>query len=132
MPPRPGNVGGMSEPTAAHLVLGRNGEDLAARYLERKGYVVLSRNWRCREGELDLVATDGRMLIVCEVKTRRDTRFGTPAEAVDDEKAHRIRRLARRWMARYGVMDVERRYDLISVLWPPGRPPVIDHQPGVV
>lgn len=123
----------MSEPAAAHLRLGRNGEDLAAPYLvEEEGLVVLSRNWRCREGELDLVATDGRRLIVCEVKTRTSTRYGTPAEAVTDEKAHRIRRLASRWMARYGVKHCERRFDLISVLWRPGRIPEIDHQRGVV
>jgi putative endonuclease len=67
--------------------LGRRGEDLAASYLESHGLVVLSRNWRCREGELDLVLTDGEQVVVCEVKTRAGTGFGTPAEAVDDEKA---------------------------------------------
>ena len=50
--------------------LGRHGEDVAAQYLAERGMVVLSRNWRCREGELDLVATDRKRLVVCEVKTR--------------------------------------------------------------
>ena len=64
---------------AAKDVLGRRGEDLAARYLERRGLVILSRNWRCRHGEIDLVATDAKRLVVCEVKTRSDTRHGRPA-----------------------------------------------------
>src|ERR1700754_1854146 len=64
---------------AAKDVLGRRGEDLAAHYLEQRGLVVLSRNWRCRHGEIDLVATDARLLVVCEVKTRSGTRYGEPA-----------------------------------------------------
>ena len=70
---------------AAKDVLGRRGEDLAARYLEQRGLVILSRNWRCRHGEIDLVATDSHRLVVCEVKTRSGTRYGEPAEAVDAE-----------------------------------------------
>ena len=67
---------------AAKDELGRRGEDEAVRYLEQRGLVVLSRNWRCRDGELDVVAVDGDRLVVCEVKTRSGTRFGEPAEAV--------------------------------------------------
>jgi putative endonuclease len=121
----------MSESTAGHLSLGRKGENLAARYLESRGLVVLSRNWRCRDGELDLVLTDGRTLIVCEVKTRTSTVFGTPAEAVSQEKAQRVRRLARRWLSTYRVGWCELRFDIVSVLWPPGQTPRIDHLVGV-
>lgn len=116
--------------TAPHLRTGRRGEDLAARYLESIGLVVLSRNWRCREGELDLVATDGRQLVVCEVKTRTGTGYGGPAEAVTDQKAHRIRRLARRWCAAYQVGGCPTRYDILSVLWPPGGTPRVRHLRG--
>ena len=84
---------------AAKDVLGRRGEDLAARFLEQQGLVVLSRNWRCRHGELDLVATDADQLVVCEVKTRSGTRFGEPAEAVTGRKAARIRRVTQAWLA---------------------------------
>ncbi len=80
-------------------VLGRRGEDLAARFLEQQGLVVLSRNWRCRHGEVDLVATDADKLVVCEVKTRSGTRFGEPAEAVTGRKAARIRRVTQAWLA---------------------------------
>jgi putative endonuclease len=121
----------MSESTAGHLSVGRRGENLAARYLESRGLVVLSRNWRCRDGELDLVLTDGRTLIVCEVKTRTSTEFGTPAEAVSHEKAQRVRRLAHRWLNTYRVGWRELRFDIVSVLWPPGRTPRIDHLVGV-
>lgn len=129
----PGSVDGMSESAGAHLVLGRKGEDLAARYLRHSaGLVVLSRNWRSSEGELDLVATDGRKLVVCEVKTRTSDNFGAPAEAVTDAKALRVRRLARRWMHTHGVRDCELRCDIVAVLWPPGQPPRIQHLPGVL
>ena len=120
----------MSESAGSAPVLGRRGEDLAARYLERAGLVVLSRNWRCAEGELDLVLTDGTTLVVCEVKTRTSTNFGTPAEAVTDEKANRIRRLARRWLHTHRLVWCELRFDIVSILWPPGHPPQVRHLRG--
>ena len=80
-------------------VLGRAGEERAARYLESRGYVVLDRNWRCREGELDLVVASARELIVVEVKTRRSERFGHPFEAVGAVKKSRLWRLAMAWIA---------------------------------
>jgi putative endonuclease len=80
-------------------VLGRAGEDRAARYLESLGYVMLDRNWRCREGELDLIAASARDLIVVEVKTRRSERFGHPFEAVGGVKKSRLWRLAMAWIA---------------------------------
>lgn len=116
----------------AHLTTGERGEALAARYLEKKGLTVLTRNWRCPEGELDLVLTDGRNLIVCEVKTRTTDNYGTPAEAVDDVKAIRIRRLAHRWRTNYQVANVKTRYDVVAILWPAGEIPQISHRKGVV
>jgi putative endonuclease len=115
-----------------HLRTGERGEALAARYLEDQGLTVLSKNWRCLQGELDLVLTDGRILIVCEVKTRTSDDYGTPAEAVDDAKAGRIRRLARRWRVEHHVAHVDTRFDIVSVLWPPGETPQITHLKGVL
>jgi putative endonuclease len=114
-------------PTAPHLQTGTDGEDLASRYLESQGLVVLSRNWRCREGELDLVATDRHRLIVCEVKTRSSTNFGHPAEAVTEEKANRIRRLARHWRAAHNVGWCPERFDIIAITWPPDQEPKLQH-----
>jgi len=116
----------------AHLRTGERGEALAARYLEEQGLTVLSRNWRCPEGELDLVLTDGRTLVVCEVKTRTTDNYGPPADAVDDQKADRIRRLTRRWRADHGVPHVPTRYDIVAVLWPTGETPKVSHLRGVL
>ena len=112
---------------AAKDVLGRRGEDLAAEYLKRQGLVILSRNWRCRLGELDLVATDSRRLVVCEVKTRSSARFGEPAEAVDWRKVRRIRRATQVWLATHRVRWCEVRFDVLSVLAEPGRPVTVQH-----
>ncbi|WNV89881.1 YraN family protein [Umezawaea sp. Da 62-37] len=98
--------------------LGKEGEDLACEYLERLGLVVLSRNWTCREGELDIVATDGNLLVVCEVKSRSGVACGSPLEAVTPEKLHRMRRVTQRWLMAYRVGWVDVRYDAVSVLWP--------------
>jgi putative endonuclease len=106
------------------------GEDLAAKHLEGLGLVVLSRNWRCREGELDLVATDGTTLVVCEVKTRSGSRFGIPAEAVTDEKIGRIRRLANHWLRTFKVGWCPIRFDVVSILAPAGESPTVTHIAG--
>ena len=113
--------------TAPHLVTGTKGEDLAAQYLEQQGLIVLSKNWRCREGELDLVATDRSSLIICEVKTRTSTNYGHPAEAVTHEKANRIRRLSRRWRTAHKVRWCPERFDIIAITWPPNEPPKLQH-----
>lgn len=110
--------------------LARRGEEIAADFLERQGAVVLSRNWRTREGELDIVATDGRSLVVCEVKTRSGTGFGRPAESVTWHKRAQIRRLTAQWLSTYRVGWVPIRFDVIGVLIPPGEPVRIEHFPG--
>lgn len=117
---------------AAKDDLGRRGEDTAAEYLQREhGMVVLSRNWRCRAGELDIVATDREhRLVVCEVKTRSGTRFGEPAEAVTAQKVRRIRNLTREWLAAHRLPWVEVRFDVVAVLMPPGRPATLVHYPA--
>ena len=80
-------------------VVGRHGEQLAGVHLEAAGWMILARNWRCRDGELDIVARDGVVLVFVEVKTRSSLAFGSPAEAVSPAKAARIRRLAGHWIA---------------------------------
>ncbi|MFD8756672.1 YraN family protein [Kitasatospora sp. NPDC059577] len=79
--------------------LGRYGERVAARRLTEAGLRILDRNWRCVEGELDIVALDGDTVAVCEVKTRSERSFQQPTEAIDRAKAARLQRLAERWMA---------------------------------
>jgi putative endonuclease len=84
--------------------LGTAGEEAVASWYEARGYEVLIRNWRCREGELDLVLRDGRKFVFCEVKTRTTDAFGAPVEAVTRTKQMRVRRLAARWL------ETKRRY----------------------
>ncbi len=84
--------------------LGRYGEDLAVRRLTATGFSILARNWRRRDGEIDIVAADGDALVVCEVKTRRSGRFEHPMAAVTPRKAARLRRLAERWLAEHEGM----------------------------
>ncbi|MET1072165.1 MAG: YraN family protein [Umezawaea sp.] len=112
--------------------LGEQGEALACEYLERRlGMVVLSRNWRCREGELDIVATDGDLLVVCEVKSRSGVACGSPLEAVTPEKLRRMRKVAQRWLMAYRVGWVDVRYDVVSVLWPPEGEVRLHHLKGL-
>lgn len=114
----------------SQLALGRAGEELASDHLRRQGFTVLSRNWRCREGELDVIATDGERLIVCEVKTRSGRRFGMPEEAVTEDKQARIRRLAGRWLATYRVAWCPVRFDVIAIDCSPGVSPKVRHIVG--
>ncbi|WAL64201.1 YraN family protein [Amycolatopsis cynarae] len=115
---------------APHLRLGRRGEQLAAQYLQKLGFVVLSRNWRCREGELDLVLTDGDLLVVCEVKTRAGENYGHPAEAVTPEKVSRIRRITGQWLRSFGVGWCSIRFDVVAILAAPAGELRLRHYPG--
>ncbi|WP_314501958.1 YraN family protein [uncultured Microbacterium sp.] len=101
-------------------VLGRAGEERAARYLQSRGYTVLDRNWRIREGELDLVAASGAELVVVEVKTRRGEGFGHPLEAIDRRKQSRLWRLAMAWIAAHPDEAQGRRLriDAIAIVGP--------------
>ena len=99
-----------------HLVLGRAGEDAAARHLEALGFEVVDRNWRCALGELDIVAARGDLLVFCEVKARRSTAWGEPSEAVDGRKRARLRRLAGRWLAEHQRRAQVVRFDVVSIV----------------
>lgn len=115
---------------AAKDELGRRGEQLAVELLERSGLVVLARNWRCAEGELDIVATDGVATVVfCEVKTRSGDRYGTPFAAVTQGKRRKLRRLSMLWLTEARINGFPRvRFDVVGVHWPPGGPPTIEHR----
>jgi putative endonuclease len=96
--------------------LGAAGEERAARWYTARGYEVLDRNWRCRDGELDLVLARGRVLVVVEVKTRRTDRFGSPAEAVTRAKQQRLRRLSLRYLEATGARPSSVRFDVVAIL----------------
>jgi putative endonuclease len=116
---------------AMRQALGAYGEELAARHLSERGLVVLDRNWRCPQGEIDLVLRDGDTLVVCEVKTRSGVGYGTPHEAVTPAKLQRLRVLGARWLADHGLAVREVRIDLVAVVRPPRGACVLEHVPGL-
>ena len=109
------------------MKLGAVGEDIAAAELEAAGMEILDRNWRCCEGEIDIVARDGDVVVICEVKTRRGLGFGAPLESITHEKLARLRRLAVMW-AQERHCRLPLRIDAIGILLPG---PVITHERGV-
>jgi putative endonuclease len=108
------------------------GEDLATAYLERAGWRILDRNWRCDSGELDIVARDpGGVVVFCEVKTRRSKAFGPPLEAITRAKMQKLRDLAVCWLRSQRSFARKIRFDGIGILIEPGRDPQITHKPGI-
>lgn len=97
-------------------LLGQQGEELAASFLAEAGLTIVERNWRCKEGEIDIVAVDGRTLVICEVKTRSGLRYGTPIEAITRQKARRLRKLAVLWVKAHGLFFEQVRIDFVGVL----------------
>lgn len=100
------------------MTLGKSGEDLAVRYLRKKNYRIIERNFRSKIGEIDIIARHSRTLIFCEVKTRLNKAFGQPFEAVTPHKQRKIRKVADMYMA--VAVDPKEfdsvRFDVISVL----------------
>ena len=102
--------------TDRRRALGASGEDAVASWYEARGYEIVVRNWRRREGELDLIVRDGRAFVFCEVKTRTSDAFGAPVEAVNRAKQDRMRRLAARWIDEAPLRPREIRFDVASVM----------------
>ena len=107
--------------------LGARGERIAVAFLHDAGLRVLDRNWRCRDGELDVVARDGDALVFCEVKTRTGVGFGHPAEAVTSAKRRRLRLLARSWLAAHDHHAPDLRFDVVGVHVPAAGPVRVTH-----
>ncbi len=89
---------GKSKPDSRQA-LGSFGEDLVVQWYEMRGYEIVDRNWRCRSGEIDVIAQRGHTVVICEVKTRSSRHFGEPSLAVDRRKQQRLRRLAATWLS---------------------------------
>jgi putative endonuclease len=108
----------------ARVALGKSGEDLACRELERRGYAIVARRWRLRGGEIDIIARDGATVVFVEVKARDGSAFGEGSEAVTVRKQQRIAQLARLYLARHGLTDRPCRFDVVSI--------AVDRVPPVV
>jgi putative endonuclease len=117
--------------SACRQALGAYGEDVAVRHLTAAGMVLLDRNWRCPEGEIDLVLRDGEVLVVCEVKTRTSDVCGTPHESITAAKLDRLQRLGQAWIRAHEVVVEDTRVDLVAVLRPRRGPAQLDHVRGI-
>lgn len=106
-------------------LFGQRGEDVAARYLRRRGMRIIVRGFRTQRGEIDLIARDGDVLVFVEVKTRRQ---GSPAEAVNADKERRVVLAALEFQKKHGVSGAPARFDVVAVTWPDDRTaPKIEH-----
>ena len=101
--------------------LGGWGEEAAAKYLKKKGYTIVDRNFRCKLGEIDIIALDGAELVFVEVKTRRNQNYGLPCEAIGAEKLRRLKRLALYYTVACRAGQRDTRLDVIEILVREGR-----------
>jgi putative endonuclease len=108
----------------SRIALGKTGEDLACRELERRGYEIIARRYRRRGGELDIIARDGATVVFVEVKARDGRAFGEPAEAVTPIKRRRITQLAIDYVARHRLTSSPCRFDVVSIHFDAGAPVV--------
>ena len=108
------------------LLLGKEGERLAERYLQKKGYKLVERNYRCAAGELDLIVLDRRVVVFVEVKTRTGHGFGTPLEAVEFRKQRKMIQAAQFFLGAKGLQQRDARFDVVGVSLM-GREPIVEH-----
>ena len=107
--------------------VGRYGEDVAARHLAEAGLQIVARNWRCAEGEIDIVALERGAVVICEVKTRSSAACGLPVEAITRKKADRLRRLAALWLQEHPARGADVRFDVVSVMRQMSGPALVEH-----
>jgi putative endonuclease len=110
-------------PLISRVAQGTAAEDLALHYLEARGLTLVTRNFRCRAGELDLIMRDGEQLVFVEVRSRRHARYGTPAESVTRTKQQRLLRAEALYLQRWHL-DLPCRFDVVAILEPSGKPQV--------
>lgn len=112
--------------SSTKILLGREGERLAERFLKKKGYKLVQRNYRCAAGELDLIVLDRRVIVFVEVKTRTGTGYGTPLDAVELRKQRKMIHAAQFFLTAKKLTQREARFDVIGISWP-GSQPVVEH-----
>ncbi len=107
--------------------LGDRGESVAARYLKRRGYRILMRNYVAAGGEIDLVALQGEQLVFVEVKTRRSNEINEPYRQVNRHKQHNLTKAAKAYLGHYRGRPPRARFDVLSIVWPEQGEPQITH-----
>ncbi len=119
---------GIVMPRSQVDVLGERGENIAAKHLRNAGFKIIERNFRCQVGEIDIIARDGKTLVFVEVKTRAyDDNDVTPEDQVNTHKRHQITKAAKYYLTRYGWPQPPSRFDVVAIVWPTGREPMIRH-----
>lgn len=119
----------MKEIDRQKIELGRKGEDIALKYLTEKGYELIARNYRFKRfGELDLIMKDGKYIVFVEVRTKKNTIYGTPLETVDYAKRRQISKMAQLYFVKEKIPeDTFARFDVIGIVLPDNAEPKIDH-----
>ena len=108
----------------ARISLGKQGEDIAALFLKDKGFEIISRNYRQKSGEIDIICFDRDTVVFVEVKTRKTTQYGDPLEAVNRRKQHQISITALDYLSRHNLLDKPARFDVVGVLISTGAPQI--------
>lgn len=98
-----------------NLAFGKSAEASAARFLKENGYAILETNYRCRGGEIDIVARDGAVLIFCEVKARGTTSYGSAMAGMTPQKARKIKAAAEHYLMKNNVAGVDVRFDVVTM-----------------
>ena len=101
--------------TQARLRTGRQGEEIAARYLQERGYVIIERNFRCAYGEMDIIARQGATIVFAEVRSRRSDDFGSPLESVGPVKQKKLSRIALCYIQKHRLQGRPARFDVLGV-----------------
>lgn len=117
----------MEKDKVSSLPFGRWGEQIAAEYLEKKGFRIIARHFQFHHAEIDLIARDGDYLVFIEVKTRSSDDFGCPEEAVTERKKAHLRRAAEGYLYLNGLDNIDCHFDVISLRFLDGQPPEIEH-----
>ncbi len=110
--------------------LGKKGEDIAVEFLRKNGYSILTRNYRCRLGEIDIIAKAREVLVFIEVKTRNGEAYGSPAAAVTHRKQRQISNTAQYYLAEHNLFDTPARFDVISIVICPNKGTMIEIIPN--
>lgn len=112
-------------------LLGNRGERLAVRFLKKKGFRIVTRRYRTKQGEIDIIAADGDYIVFVEVKTRKNLQSGHPTESIDYRKQKKLTNLALGFLKKHNALDQPARFDVIGIVIPEdGRKPVIEHYPN--
>lgn len=109
---------------------GQQGERIAAQYLRDQGYRIQQQNYRCRQGEIDLIAWDGATLVFVEVKTKSQERFGSPLTMVDVAKQKKLVHVAMLYVQQHPLPHVDIRFDVVAITLLPGIPAEVTHVPA--